>query len=500
MVRLNATRRIGVWLVVAARGARIDGRRKLRSRKAARGGMLDCLPIGQPLPKIPEIATQRTSGVAGAANLLRGTILLANERQRLVMRQPTGGGNVSGKPGLYFVCQEQIVRVFRGLDAKPPMPLVPQNRIGDPIPGPTLRARLGDIVQLTFVNNINPGQFPYSIDQAENQTQLPPSQQTAAGCDSSTSGYPTAGGDAFPDCFHGSSTGNIHFHGTHTNPNSTGDNVFLEVRPSPIVNGKPTVTDKTVAKPFNDFFKACYDRLKGNVLLEWPTTWNDAPLGPWNICRTADAAQSQNLDRATGAAAASLRQGQDTLAAIVAAEPAADSAEPLATVLHRRVSVLLSDPREGSAESTGSGTLKMGQSPGTHWYHAHKHGSTAINVANGMTGVFVIEGRDLRRQAERVVRPGLDAAPAHPGDQSTWRHAEPAAFRARPDRQRPRFLGQRQNSTSHRHEARRSAAVAHRQYVGPQRRLLPRARRRVSTGARLPRTVCSSRMRTISQA
>jgi FtsP/CotA-like multicopper oxidase with cupredoxin domain len=34
----------------------------------------------------------------------------------------------------------------------------------------------------------------------------------------------------------------------------------------------------------------------------------------------------------------------------------------------------------------------MGQAPGTHWYHAHKHGSTTINVANGMTGVFVIEG------------------------------------------------------------------------------------------------------------
>ena len=27
-----------------------------------------------------------------------------------------------------------------------------------------------------------------------------------------------------------------------------------------------------------------------------------------------------------------------------------------------------------------------------HWYHAHKHGSTTINVANGMTGAFIIEG------------------------------------------------------------------------------------------------------------
>ena len=37
-------------------------------------------------------------------------------------------------------------------------------------------------------------------------------------------------------------------------------------------------------------------------------------------------------------------------------------------------------------------TRDMGQSPGTHWYHAHKHGSTAINVGNGMIGAFIIEG------------------------------------------------------------------------------------------------------------
>jgi FtsP/CotA-like multicopper oxidase with cupredoxin domain len=41
----------------------------------------------------------------------------------------------------------------------------------------------------------------------------------------------------------------------------------------------------------------------------------------------------------------------------------------------------------------GSTSPIMGQAPGTHWYHAHKHGSTAINVANGMTGAFIIEGK-----------------------------------------------------------------------------------------------------------
>ena len=45
------------------------------------------------------------------------------------------------------------------------------------------------------------------------------------------------------------------------------------------------------------------------------------------------------------------------------------------------------------AAASGSTSPVMGQAPGTHWYHAHKHGSTAINVANGMTGAFIIEGK-----------------------------------------------------------------------------------------------------------
>ena len=44
----------------------------------------------------------------------------------------------------------------------------------------------------------------------------------------------------------------------------------------------------------------------------------------------------------------------------------------------------------GAMEETRA--LEMGQAPGTHWYRAHKHGSTTIDVANGMTGAFIIEG------------------------------------------------------------------------------------------------------------
>ena len=37
------------------------------------------------------------------------------------------------------------------------------------------------------------------------------------------------------------------------------------------------------------------------------------------------------------------------------------------------------------------GPYVMGQSPGTHWYHAHKHGSTALHILNGLAGAFIIE-------------------------------------------------------------------------------------------------------------
>jgi FtsP/CotA-like multicopper oxidase with cupredoxin domain len=36
--------------------------------------------------------------------------------------------------------------------------------------------------------------------------------------------------------------------------------------------------------------------------------------------------------------------------------------------------------------------LRYTQAPGTHWYHAHKHGSTALQVLNGQVGTALIRG------------------------------------------------------------------------------------------------------------
>lgn len=49
------------------------------------------------------------------------------------------------------------------------------------------------------------------------------------------------------------------------------------------------------------------------------------------------------------------------------------------------------------------------QSPGTHWYHPHKHGSVAVQVSNGMSGAFIVEGGPLDsltnslRMTERLI-------------------------------------------------------------------------------------------------
>jgi FtsP/CotA-like multicopper oxidase with cupredoxin domain len=41
---------------------------------------------------------------------------------------------------------------------------------------------------------------------------------------------------------------------------------------------------------------------------------------------------------------------------------------------------------------TDMNPIPWNQAPGTHWYHPHKHGSTALQVLNGMAGALLIQG------------------------------------------------------------------------------------------------------------
>ena len=345
---------------------------------AAQSNSQPC-PLNEKLPVIPEIT--RTPGY------LRGTVAVDSAQQLIPFRNPTTAPTQTST----YECYSQWVRVLRRGEDKPGV---------NPMPGPTLRARVGDLVQLTFLNLVDPNVFPYSMDQGEK----------SFGCDQ-TSIYPANTGDQFPNCFHGSSTANIHFHGSHTNPNSTGDNVFLEIRPSPRTQDQanaPVVNAATVREPFEEFFARCETVLNTGQLVQWPRVWGDLPAAytekQAELLRQYDAsgkykkklwpvdarqiAEGNFPQYFIGAFPYCWRIPEYKEATWPPAEPAPAPGVSGHDAAHTAGAGTAEVPEPEPARA-----LQMGQSPGTHWYHAHKHGSTAINVSNGMTGAFIMEGK-----------------------------------------------------------------------------------------------------------
>jgi len=316
-----------------------------------------CPDPSPPFVMPPEIVS--SAGPSGG--VLKGTINLIDQQQRL----PKSIGSA-------VTCAPQIVRIFQaeGAPAPPPAPKPDQNNLPDPIAGPTLRARVGDVVQLTFVNQVNSNRFDRNID-------LDACMRVGPG----GSVYPAGFSDVYPNCLHASSTANIHFHGTHTSPNTTADNVFLQIRPLPRNNqGNLTVTPAAATVALPDFFGTCLEKLK-NPLNQWPVTWDDLPKvwtdKQWEMLKAYEA---QNPSQKLWTIDQQMYKDKVWPIYYIGAFPYC-FALPAYTL-------------PTWPPPPGSTSPVMGQSPGTHWYHAHKHGSTAINIGNGMTGAFIIEGKD----------------------------------------------------------------------------------------------------------
>ena len=118
---------------------------------------IDCGPdiAGAPLPTIPEIS-------AGADGILRGTLYTVSEQVKMTAKGP--GGTT--------VCYPQWVRAYRPDAPKSWNP--PSSELLDPMTGPTLRARVGQMVELTFLNSIDSNKFP-NVDQGRcDETSLYP--------------------------------------------------------------------------------------------------------------------------------------------------------------------------------------------------------------------------------------------------------------------------------------------------------------------------------------
>jgi FtsP/CotA-like multicopper oxidase with cupredoxin domain len=176
-----------------------------------------------------------------------------------------------------------------------------------------------------------------------------------------------------PNCFHGSSTTNLHFHGSHVSPSGIADNVLLNIRPAPRVNGKPTVTEQTVKETFDRIFAACAHGHQPLLWKDWPFEWQ---------------ALQQKLLEAYDRTAS--WQGQP--GKLPRDEQLWPQNEKEIAEMRLPQYYIGAFPNCFKIPEWNGQKNSMGQAPGTHWYHAHKHGSTALNLANGMAGALIIEG------------------------------------------------------------------------------------------------------------
>jgi FtsP/CotA-like multicopper oxidase with cupredoxin domain len=323
-------------------------------------GAFPC-PPGQPLQTIMEISSSSVTKTLQA-------VLKILDEQRTYLIAPVGGG-----PG---ICKSDKgpMRYFSAYDPANPSKVWPTTT-GVPSTGPTLRARVGDRVQITLLNQVDPDHFPGTLDVAEHGDACDENKSTSGPpLNTSVNTYP--GDPSFetpPNCFHGSSTTNLHFHGSHISPSGIADNVLLNVRPSPRVDGKPVITEETVKAIFDLIFAACAQGHQPLQWSDWPTAWQEM--------------QKRLLQEYDRTAVWKGEPGKLPLDQQLWPQNEKEMAEMRLPQYYVGAFPTCFKIPEWNGQKDS-----MGQAPGTHWYHAHKHGSTALNLANGMAGALIIEG------------------------------------------------------------------------------------------------------------
>jgi FtsP/CotA-like multicopper oxidase with cupredoxin domain len=338
------------------------------------GGVTGTAQSGAQLPTIGEIARD-------ANGVLRATVTIRDEDKWVwtASANKNDPGNFYAQP--YCPNSAERMRFFSGAVTGGNQVWPGTAEKGIPTAGPTLRASVGDLVNITLLNQVDIKNFPNTLDLAE--------QGKSQGCDVSTTLVGPIGNqtrqqvyplrDKEPDCLHGSSSGNLHFHGFHVTPGTVGDNVLVQIRPSPRDprTNAPVVTEKSVKASFDQVFD-----MTGHG--HGPKTWRELPK-PYTDQQETLLKQYDlkvpiaHLWEADQKAIAAGEWAQYYIGAYPNAFRITEYNKPL---------------------GPGGPPAVMGQAPGTHWYHSHKHGSTALNSFNGMSGVFIVEGqydRDLNR-------------------------------------------------------------------------------------------------------
>ena len=350
--------------------ARTARRKFLRQALVATSGIALVELLPSPLVNA---ALQQLQCNAGKPLISIGEITSNGNKLQAVLKVVNGNRVV---PQSVAANQTQMLRYYKGYNLNNRSQSWPPDNSTAPGPGPTFRCSLGDDVQIVFLNQVKVGDYPASMFSGDTGSET--------GCDqgktsSDPKWYPQTTGDTFPNCFHASSAANVHFHGTHVSPSTTADNVLVNIWPS------TKVKEDDVINEFKKLF-AKYDDGGGQprVWADLPEKWRNDQMGPqkdWpngsdkGLLGQYDATQPYKGGRGLPP---ELRLWPVNYSEIGHGQWAQYyvGSYPYCFKIPR---YLLGAP------------YKMGQAPGTHWYHSHKHGSTALNMFNGMSGALIIE-------------------------------------------------------------------------------------------------------------
>ncbi|HVG18086.1 MAG TPA: multicopper oxidase domain-containing protein [Blastocatellia bacterium] len=332
--------------------------------------------LSELLPSSVSEAVAQTCPPAGANDFMAvGEITSQGNKLQAVIRVVSGNRNVPTQT------TPMMLRYFTGYNKAKPGEKWPTNPSAAG-PGPTLRCEIGDVVQITLLNHVKVQDFAGSLDSGEEGRNNGCDQTTKANPDGTTDKNWYPANDKYPNCFHGSSSANLHFHGTHVTPSTTGDNILVNVRPN------PKVTEQSVERWFSQIFEHC-------ELGRQPQKWGDLPQG-W---RDDQARLLDEYDKtapyvgpgrnANGHGLPGPPKYPQELRLLPQNEAAiAQGVWPQWFIGSYPYCFQIPRYRE-DAQGNPIG-VKMGQAPGTHWYHSHKHGSTSINLFNGLAGALII--------------------------------------------------------------------------------------------------------------
>ncbi len=338
------------------------------SALAAAAATAACTPVfGQELAN-PGVIPSGSDGVLHA-------VMRLHSEDRLVSYLDVNSTAPTPPPA----CGTYKLRAYEGYKGTKVDPSQKVTKSGVYYPGPTFNANVGDTIQIAMLNNVDPADFPETAEghcdevKSSSGAEIYPGKNPNPKCP-----------DHFPDCFRGSNTTNLHFHGTHVSPNAFSDNVLVEIVPDLDAKAEDCLPwfgiacedypnpqawkhlDAASTQKFQALKKHHQDRLK--VLDAKHPEKNDPTL------HARQAKQNEVLEQYgefpqywSGCFPYCLRPPKYVAPPPLSLTECPPSPEPI--------------PK-----------YAMGQAPGTHWYHAHKHGSTSIQVFNGMSGALILRG------------------------------------------------------------------------------------------------------------